>query len=158
MKLTDVELASVLLLAAVVAYSAGSVAAHEGGADVRLTGDWRAAFTVEQAFPRGDGMGRTAARVHIEATAAEPSRSTAEGVPDALRGDLRPLGLRGQGLRGAVVRPVRGDSLEVTLGSGARTVVLTGRLECGRMTGRWRHASRGETAAGRFEMRREGGG
>jgi hypothetical protein len=36
-------------------------------------------------------------------------------------------------------------------------VVLTGRLECGRMTGRWRHVSRVETEAGRFEMRRDEG-
>lgn len=156
MKLNTLEVASVLLLAAVLAYSAGSVSAHGGGTDVLLAGDWQAAFTVEHAFPPGDGVGRTAAaRVHIGDALPEPSRSTANAAPDALRGDLGVFGLRGHALRGAEVRRAHGDSVQVTLGTGTRAVVLTGRLECGRFAGHWRHASRVQAETGRFELRRD---
>lgn len=159
MKLNTLELASVLALTAVVAYSAGSVAAHQGATPALLAGDWQAAFTAEHAFPSHAGdAGRTvAARVHIGEARPEPSRSTHPPSPASLEGDLVVFGLRGYGLRGVAVRPAHGDSVQVTLGRGARAVVLTGRLQCDRVTGRWRHTSRVETETGRFELRREPG-
>jgi hypothetical protein len=155
MKLSTMEGTAILLLAGVVAYSAGSVAGHADGATRGLDGDWQAAFTLDHAYPARDEAGRTvAARVHIGTARPPPSRSTGDERPRALEGDLGVFGLRGGGLRGARVQPARADSVRVTLGAGARAVELVGHLECGRVTGRWRHASRAETETGRFELRR----
>jgi hypothetical protein len=156
MKLSALELASALVLAAVVAYSAGGVAARTDGTVAGLAGDWQAAFTLDHAYPRDeDDLGRTvAARVHIDPGPPGPSRSTDDARPDALDGDLRVFGLRGEALRGTRVHPARGDSVEITLGSGGREVVLVGKVQCARVAGRWRRASRAETETGHFELRR----
>jgi hypothetical protein len=156
MKLTTLELAAALALAAVVSYSAGSVAARDADTVAGVSGDWQASFTVDRAFPRqtGDPVRTADARVHLDLARPLPARSAAALRPDALDGDLRVFGMRGEALRGAEIHPARGDSVEITLGSGARAVVLTGKPECGRITGHWRHESRAEAETGRFELRR----
>lgn len=156
MKLHALELASVLALSAVVAYSAGSVAARADGTAAGLAGDWQGAFTLDGAYPpRNDAVGRTVrARVHIDVGRPATAHAARDPRPAALDGDLRVFGMRGGSLRGARVQAARGDSVRIILGSGARTVVLVGRVGCGRVTGRWRHGSRAETETGRFELRR----
>lgn len=159
MKLSAMEGTAILLLAGVVAYSAGTVTRRGDDTTAGLAGDWQARFTMDHAYPpRENAVGRTvAARVHIGAAPPSPSRSTSDARPHALEGDLRAFGIGGGDLRGARVHAARGDSMEVTLGSGPQALVLVGRLECGRMAGRWRHASRVEMETGHFELRRAHG-
>lgn len=138
MRLTALELASALVVSAVVAYSAGAVAARYRALREGMAGDWRAGFVLEHAFPDSPGeAGRpVVAHVHVDADPPGPARSAAAPAASGLRGDLRVFGMRGHALHGAAVRAARGDSVRVTLGSGARAVVLTGRMMDGGVRGR----------------------
>jgi hypothetical protein len=159
MRLTALELASVLVVSAVLAYAAGSTAGRDRDLREAMAGDWRAVFILEHAFPDapGEAGSPVAARVRIDADPPEPARSAAAPAAAGLRGDLRVFGMRGHVLGGAGVRAARGDSVQVTLGTGARAVVLTGRMTNGRVRGRWSRVSRTETEAGHFEMSRDTG-
>jgi hypothetical protein len=157
MRLTALELASVLVVSAVVAYAAGTVAARDRDLREAMAGDWRAGFVLEHAFPDSPGeAGRpVTADVHIDADSPGPARSAAAPAAGGVRGDLRVFGIRGHVLHGASVRAARGDSVQVTLGTGAHAVVLTGQMTNGRVRGRWSRVSRAETEAGHFDMARD---